>query len=144
MLVTRSCVACGKSCEHLRPRIGKGDVMRARNQYGDQRMWARRACVMLSFFPPSSSQPLPDFQSLLVTGSCHASAPIHLALSHAQKHPNSRPMILSPSRSALKVALTRLSDEWLTSQALCGENIQAVSRVDMLYMAFLCSVGKNY
>ncbi|KAJ3514342.1 hypothetical protein NMY22_g14765 [Coprinellus aureogranulatus] len=87
---------------------------------------------MFSLFP-NDVHPLPEFGSLLVTGPYHASAPIHLALSYARVSPESRPLLLSPSRTALKDTLADLNDGWLAANARCGRMVDAVSRIDMLY-----------
>ncbi|TEB17647.1 hypothetical protein FA13DRAFT_1650076 [Coprinellus micaceus] len=86
---------------------------------------------MLSLFPEHVHS-LPDFHSLLVVGNYHASAPIHLALSYARENSESRPLVLSPSRIALKDALAGLNDDWLASNSLCGRMVDAISRIDML------------
>ncbi|KAF6762774.1 hypothetical protein DFP72DRAFT_567017 [Ephemerocybe angulata] len=88
---------------------------------------------MLSLFPQPAQFPLPEFQSLLVTGPAQASAPIHLALSYALDHPESRPLIISPSRTALRDGLASLNDTWIASDSRCGSVLNAVSRIDMLY-----------
>ncbi|KAF5333293.1 hypothetical protein D9611_002225 [Ephemerocybe angulata] len=67
---------------------------------------------MLSLFPQPVQFPLPEFQSLLVTGPAQASAPIHLALSDG---------------------LASLNDTWIASDSRCGSVLNAVSRIDMLY-----------
>lgn len=86
---------------------------------------------MLSLFPHDHC--LPDFSSLLVVGPYHASAPLYLALSYARGNSETRPLLLSPSRTTLKDPLANLNDGWLAANALCGRMIDAVSRIDMLY-----------
>jgi hypothetical protein len=86
---------------------------------------------MPSLFPDAPIQ-LPAYQSLLVVGKCHASAPIHLAVSYATENPETRPLVLSPSRSMLKDALRAINDDWITSKSRRGNMLDAVSRVQML------------
>ncbi|CAA7260156.1 unnamed protein product [Cyclocybe aegerita] len=65
--------------------------------------------------------PLPRFSTLLITGPYHPSAPIHLTLSSKAATPESRAIILAPSRSALKGNLQQFNDAWLASRSGHGK-----------------------
>jgi hypothetical protein len=86
---------------------------------------------MPSFFPNSTLE-LPPFNSLLIVGSYHSTAPIHLAISYATENPDCRPIVLSPSKDALKNGLKAFADHHLASNARRGNMLETVSRIQML------------
>lgn len=86
---------------------------------------------MLSLFPGFGPQ-LPPFTSLLIQGPYHASAPIHLALSHTSQANGSSAIFLSPSRQLVTVALKEHNDSWL-AQSGHGRVSEMSSRIKMLY-----------
>ena len=85
----------------------------------------------MSLFPPPGP-PLPPFRSLLVKGKYHASAPIHLCLSHALLPETKKVVLVVPSRRALKASLKQLNDEWIKIHGGEGRNTGAASKVDVL------------
>ncbi|KAK0206155.1 hypothetical protein DFS33DRAFT_563197 [Desarmillaria ectypa] len=87
---------------------------------------------MLSLFPGFEPQ-LPPFTSLLIQGPYHASAPIHLALSHTSQANSSSAIFLSPSRQLVTVALKEYNDSWLATHSGQGRVSEMSSRVKMLY-----------
>lgn len=69
---------------------------------------------MVSFFPPSTAAPmLSHSKTILVTGTYHPSAPIHLALSHLEEAQNPYVIAISSSRSIFKESLAQYDDHWL-------------------------------
>ena len=88
---------------------------------------------MVSFFPPPCPQ-LPEFQSLVVRGSFHASAPIHLLLSHTIDKPEARAIFLTPRRDFLKNALVELNDQWISQHSGTGKHCAAAQRTQILYV----------
>ncbi|KAJ7780936.1 hypothetical protein B0H16DRAFT_1682533 [Mycena metata] len=77
------------------------------------------AGTMSSLFP--SGPPLPAFQSLLVKGPHHPSAPIHLALSHAAQCPGTRILMITPSRETMAAALREHNDDWIATRSGTGD-----------------------
>lgn len=88
--------------------------------------------MMASFFPPPCPT-LADFQSLLVKGSVHASAPVHFSLSYVLQHDVEKAVVLSPSRAQFTVALKDYRDGWITENGGDGRTNKASSKVDILY-----------
>ncbi|KAI0677461.1 hypothetical protein C8Q78DRAFT_1074156 [Trametes maxima] len=76
---------------------------------------------------------LPEFQSLLLKGPYHASAPIYLALSHATQDPNAKVLLFTPNRTALKEALLDINDEWLNHNGGQGGICAVTRRVEIFY-----------
>ncbi|RPD81017.1 hypothetical protein L226DRAFT_126967 [Lentinus tigrinus ALCF2SS1-7] len=87
---------------------------------------------MTSLFP-RPCPPLPEYQSLLVKGLYHASAPIHLLLSHTADDPEARAIILTPRRDAFKNDLVDLNDAFITEYGGHGRNAAAAQRVEIFY-----------
>ncbi|CCM04808.1 uncharacterized protein FIBRA_07001 [Fibroporia radiculosa] len=87
---------------------------------------------MASLFPPPGPG-LPSFRTMLFKGPYHASAPIHLMLSHVASNPKSKALMLSPSRQSLALALVDFNDEWLNTHGADGATCDASSRVNILY-----------
>ena len=87
--------------------------------------------AMTSLFPPAGPQ-LPEFKSILITGNYHASAPIHLCLSHALQPETTRVVLVVASRSALTASLARLRDEWIDVHGGEGRTSGAASKVQIL------------
>lgn len=88
---------------------------------------------MLSLFPGFEPQ-LPSFTSLMIQGPYHASAPIHLALSHTSQVNSSSVVFLSPSRQLVTVALQEYNDSWLATHSGQGRVSEMSSRVNMLFV----------
>ncbi|KAI0832510.1 hypothetical protein BC628DRAFT_324367 [Trametes gibbosa] len=87
---------------------------------------------MASLFPLPCPQ-LPEYQSLLLKGSHHASAPIHMLLSHATQDPNAKAILLTPRRASFKDALVELNDEWLDHRSGHGSVSALARRIDIFY-----------
>jgi hypothetical protein len=92
---------------------------------------------------PLPSPTLPEFTTLLLTGPYHASAPIHLCLTHLASRPGSRAVLLTPSRDNFVAALRDLNDDWLNECGGYGAVSEVLSRVDVLSVSFvvLCTHG---
>ncbi|TFK43142.1 hypothetical protein BDQ12DRAFT_718385 [Crucibulum laeve] len=89
---------------------------------------------MASLFPLGSEGPvLPRFKTLLVKGPYHASAPIHLSVSHLSEAENNSVLFITPSRKSLKSALISFNDNWVTKNATTGHVASLLSRVSMFY-----------
>ncbi|KAH9952868.1 hypothetical protein BGW80DRAFT_1193796 [Lactifluus volemus] len=82
---------------------------------------------------PLPSPTLPEFTTLLLKGPYHASAPIHLCLTHLANRPGTRAILLSPSRDNFIAALRDLNDDWLNECGGYGAVSQVLSRVDVFY-----------
>lgn len=85
---------------------------------------------------PLPSPTLPDFTTLLLKGPYHASAPIHLCLTHLANRPESRAVLLTPSRENFVAALRDFNDDWLNECGGYGAVSQILSRVDILFVSF--------
>ena len=83
---------------------------------------------------PLPSPTLPDFTTLLLKGPYHASAPIHPCLSHLANRPESRAVLLTPSRENFVAALRDFNDDWLNECGGYGAVSQVLSRVDVLFV----------
>ena len=84
---------------------------------------------------PLPSPALPEFTTLLLKGPYHASAPIHLCLTHLANRPGSRAVLLTPSRDNFVAALRDLNDDWLNECGGYGVVTQVLSRVDVLLVS---------
>ncbi|EPQ59368.1 hypothetical protein GLOTRDRAFT_34556 [Gloeophyllum trabeum ATCC 11539] len=85
-----------------------------------------------SFFPSSwPREDLPDFSTLLVKGLYHASAPIHLCLTHVAQYSTAKAILIAPSREAFVRDLQDLDDEWLSSFAGHGRIAGLSSRIEV-------------
>ncbi|KAI0352868.1 hypothetical protein OH77DRAFT_1408366 [Trametes cingulata] len=87
---------------------------------------------MSTLFPEPGPR-LPDFQSLLLKGSYHASAPIHLVLSHIAQDADARAILLTPHRGSFKNALVDLNDESLDRTNGHGCTCALAQRTDVYY-----------
>ncbi|KZP24578.1 hypothetical protein FIBSPDRAFT_1042042 [Athelia psychrophila] len=76
---------------------------------------------------------LPPFETLLIKGDYHPSAPIHLCLSHTQARPHSRALLLTPSRATFKRALQEHHDDWLSTHSGHGRMMEVSRRIDVFY-----------
>jgi hypothetical protein len=83
---------------------------------------------------PLPSPTLPKFTTLLLKGPYHASAPIHLCLTHLANRPGSRAVLLTPSRENFVAALRDFNDDWLNECGGYGAVSQVLSRVDVLFV----------
>ncbi|KAJ7044639.1 hypothetical protein C8F04DRAFT_1350910 [Mycena alexandri] len=94
---------------------------------------------MASLFP--SGPPLPAFQSLLIKGPYHPSAPIHLALSHAATFPATssqaatRILLITPSRETIAAALREHNDDWIGTHSGRGDVLQLSACTTVFYPA---------
>ncbi|KAF5363362.1 hypothetical protein D9756_000871 [Leucocoprinus leucothites] len=87
---------------------------------------------MLSLFPPPGPS-LPPFSTLLVKGTFHRSAPLHLAIGHVNESPENEVLILSPSRERLEQKLASGLDEWLFCTGTTSKARTVMSRITILY-----------
>jgi hypothetical protein len=108
-------------------RVACGLQLRRRNA----RPWTNDG--MTTVFPLPSPT-LPDFTTLLLKGPYHASAPIHLCLTHLANRPGSRAVLLTPSRENFVAALRDFNDDWLNECGGYGAVSQVLSRVDVLFV----------
>ena len=93
---------------------------------------------MLSLFPDSlTGHNLPPCRTLLIKGSYHSSAPIHLCLSHSRTHPRSKVIWLTSSRSRFRRSLEEFNDDWLSTCAGHGRVAEILSRIDILSVSRL-------
>lgn len=89
---------------------------------------------MTTLFPlPSPSLP-EGFISLIVAGSFHASAPIHLCLTHLASRPGKKAVLLSPSRENFLSSAIQFNDDWLNECGGYGAVAEVLSRVIALYV----------
>ncbi|KAJ6539658.1 hypothetical protein B0H19DRAFT_1180020 [Mycena capillaripes] len=86
---------------------------------------------MASLFP--SGPPLPDFKSLVVKGPYHASAPVHLALSHSANVPATRILMITPSRETMAAALREYNDDWISMHSGEGKTLELSSCTTVFY-----------
>lgn len=87
---------------------------------------------MASIFP-SPAPTLPDFETLLLKGALHASAPIHFCYSYVLHKDVPKAVLLTPSRERFVRALKSYKDEWVHKHGGDGLTCKASSRVDVLY-----------
>ncbi|KAI0747435.1 hypothetical protein BC629DRAFT_1298604 [Irpex lacteus] len=87
---------------------------------------------MSSIFPLPAPT-LPEFDTLLVKGNYHASAPIHLALSYAHAHDAAKVVVLAPSRMHLTADVRKAKDGFLCKNGGNGVVANASRRVEILY-----------
>lgn len=85
----------------------------------------------MAFLFPQPCPELPEYQSLLLKGPYHASAPVHLLLSHALTNPDAKAILLTPSRVSFKDALVDLNDEWLDHNSGHGRVASASRGTDI-------------
>ncbi|KAJ7639106.1 hypothetical protein FB45DRAFT_695854, partial [Roridomyces roridus] len=83
------------------------------------------------FFP--SGPQLPDFDSMVVKGSYHPSAPIHCALSNASSFPDTQTLLVTPSRESISSALQNYNDDWIVRHSGEGNVLDLSSRITVLY-----------
>ncbi|KAF7355582.1 hypothetical protein MSAN_01475400 [Mycena sanguinolenta] len=86
---------------------------------------------MASLFP--SGPALPDFKSLVVKGTYHPSAPIHLALSHAANLPDAGVLMITPSRETMVTALREHNDDWMAAHSGQGNVLELSSCTKVFY-----------
>lgn len=86
---------------------------------------------MASIFP-SPGLTLPDFNTLLIKGDYHASAPIHLALSYAQVNDVAKILLLAPSRARFTAKVKESNDGFLNDCGGSGRVASAARKVEML------------
>ncbi|KAJ7490293.1 hypothetical protein B0H11DRAFT_2009945 [Mycena galericulata] len=86
---------------------------------------------MPSLFP--SGPQLPEFKSLIVKGSYHPSAPIHLALSHTANFPTTRTLMITPSREEMALALQNYNDNWISVHSGEGNVLDLSSCITVFY-----------
>jgi hypothetical protein len=113
-----------------RDRVACGVQLR-RVDDGNARPWTNNE--MTTVFPLPSPT-LPNFTTLLLKGPYHASAPIHLCLTHLANRPESRAVLLTPSRENFVAALRDFNDDWLNECGGYGAVSQVLSRVDVLFV----------
>ncbi|KAI0347331.1 hypothetical protein BDW22DRAFT_516611 [Trametopsis cervina] len=87
---------------------------------------------MATLFPVAGPT-LPEYQSLLLKGDYHESAPIYLALSHVRAYDAAKVLILAPSRTRFRDEVKQLKDEWLNEHGGTGKVAGAAMRVEILY-----------
>ncbi|KAF7352515.1 hypothetical protein MVEN_01216400 [Mycena venus] len=86
---------------------------------------------MASLFP--SGPPLPVFSSLIVKGPYHASAPIHLALSHSANLPETCILMITPSRDTMVTALRDHNDDWMSVHSGQGKILELSQCTTVFY-----------
>ncbi|KAH7887899.1 hypothetical protein F5I97DRAFT_1804599 [Phlebopus sp. FC_14] len=79
---------------------------------------------------PEPGPSLPPFKTLLVHGTYHPSAPIHMCLSIS---PQDKAMLISPSRQLLLRSLRNYNDEWMDSNSGTGHVSSLSSRTTVFY-----------
>lgn len=94
--------------------------------------------AMTSLFPLPSPI-LPEFTTLLVAGPLHASAPIHLCLSHLANRPDTTAVLISPSRQSFLNSLLDLNDDWINECGGFGAVSSLLAKVTSLCV--LCGTG---
>ena len=105
---------------------------------------------MTTLFPPNSVDDdehlLPPFQTLLLKGEYHPSAPLHLCLSALRSTTTSSnndddtitsderdgALLLTPSRDAFSKTLQAFKDGWIEEDAMKGKNAALLARVKIL------------
>jgi hypothetical protein len=101
---------------------------------------------MASFFPePRANQAhLPPFNTLLVVGPYHPTAPIHLAFSLNAGNDRARTVFLTPSKDSYAELLLTFNDAWLNEHcsdgavSYAGQNI--TNLYSTLYLAPRCTL----
>ncbi|KAI0034063.1 hypothetical protein K488DRAFT_46230 [Vararia minispora EC-137] len=88
---------------------------------------------MTSIFPLPSPT-FPDFSSLVISGPIHASASIHLCLTHLASRSDSQAVFLTPSRTKFLEAIAEFNDDWLNECGGYGAVSSILSRVISLYV----------
>jgi hypothetical protein len=87
---------------------------------------------MPTLFPGADPLQLPSFESLLIKGPYHASAPIHFCLSYLAENIHSRALVLSPKREDLINALQEYHDDWLVKNSGTGRISDLSSKITIL------------
>ena len=101
--------------------------------FDDQHIKAEQGvCSAMPSFFPTQTFDLPPLNSLLVVGTYHPTAPVHLAISYATENPDACPVVLSPSKAALKDGLKAFADHHVSSTSRRGNMLDVVSRIQML------------
>ncbi|KIY50138.1 hypothetical protein FISHEDRAFT_39628 [Fistulina hepatica ATCC 64428] len=89
---------------------------------------------MATLFPEDATGlELPDFDSLLIKGSYHASAPIHLCLSHLASEESRSVLLFTPSRREFLEKVKEVPDSWLALNLVSGDVTEKASRIRILY-----------
>lgn len=109
----------------------------------DDRAFDRDERWKMTTIFPLPSPTLPDFTTLLLKGPYHASAPIHLCLTHLANRPGSRAVLLTPSRENFVASLRDFNDDWLNECGGYGAVSQVLSRVDVLFVSFVVHATKH-
>ncbi|EKM59346.1 uncharacterized protein PHACADRAFT_136950 [Phanerochaete carnosa HHB-10118-sp] len=81
---------------------------------------------------PAPAPTLPDLETLLLKGSFHASAPIHLCYSYVLHYDAPKAVLLTPSRARFVHSLKSFNDEWIRKHGSDGLTCKATSKVDVL------------
>ncbi|KAI0053083.1 hypothetical protein FA95DRAFT_1552973 [Auriscalpium vulgare] len=87
---------------------------------------------MSSLFPLPSPT-LPECKSLLLKGTYHPSAPIHLCLTHVANRPDTTALFFTPSRHTFLSALRDYQDDWLEECGGYGAVFSVLSKVNIYY-----------
>jgi hypothetical protein len=87
---------------------------------------------MASLFPLPSPA-LPDFASIVISGPFHASAPLHLCLTHLASRPRAQAVFLTPSRANFLKSMVHFNDDWFNECGGYGAVTSVLSRVISLY-----------
>ncbi|KAI9000929.1 hypothetical protein BD414DRAFT_574435 [Trametes punicea] len=82
---------------------------------------------------PHPTPVLPAFQSILVKGKYHASAPVHLVYSYVAQDPDAKAILLTPHRGMFEDALVDLNDEWVDQTSGHGRVCAATRRTEIFY-----------
>lgn len=91
---------------------------------------------MTTLFPPPSPT-LPEFRTLLINGNYHASAPIHLCVSHLAQSDTTQAVLIYPSRAKFTCALKESTDGWLNEHGGEGTFSRHTRNVQVLYSSHL-------
>jgi hypothetical protein len=103
-------------------------VYTSRRDHHHARYWLNDMATLF----PSPSPVLPDFQTLLIKGDIHASAPIHFCYSWVLEHDVLKAVLLTPSRAQFVHSLKNFKDEWVSKHGSDGLTCKAASRVNVL------------
>lgn len=88
---------------------------------------------------PNPAPTLPDFETLLLKGTLHASAPIHFCYSYVLHHDIPKAILFTPSRAKFVHSLKSYGDNWISKHGGDGLMCKAASRVDVL-LVFWCAI----
>lgn len=81
---------------------------------------------------PSPGPALPPFRSLLVKGNFHATAPLHLCLSHVLQDDSAKAILLTSSRARFIATMKQFNEEWVVEHGGDGRTVNTSRRIDML------------